>query len=212
MTLRYVRSAVAMVALACSGITGPAYAQLRDGGILPPGETGLVTVAGCLVRANQVRGGQDDKYVLANPRKGPVANVTASACTADPAANALTLDNPEGRINESMLGRWVEISGRLEKENTTNPDTLRELDVNSARLVTVAAPRAEAAPTAEPAPQAASPQPAAPPARDTAATSGRAAEGILPQTASYGPAGGLVGLMALAASLVLRTFRSTERG
>lgn len=214
MTLRYVHGAIAMAALVCVLTADPAYAQLRDGGILPPGESGLVTVTGCLLRGTQVQGGQDDKYVLANPTKGPVAGVSDSACTAAAAANALTLDNPEGRINDSMLGRWVEISGRLEKENSTNPDTLRELDVNSARLAATAAPRAEAAPAAEPAaPSTASPPPApAPqaepePARDTAATSG-----ALPQTASYGPAGGLVGLMALAASLLLRSFRSSDRG
>lgn len=133
MTLRYVLAA--MVALACAVPAAPAYAQSRDGGILPPGESGLVTVTGCLLRGNQVRGGQKDKYVLANPRKDAGANVTASACTADPGANALTLDNTKGRVAESMLGRWVEISGRLEKEYSANPDTLRELDVESARLV-----------------------------------------------------------------------------
>ena len=210
MTLRYVHSAVAMVALACSVTAGPASAQLRDGGILPPGESGLVTVTGCLLRGNQVQGGQADKFVLANPSKSPAASASESACTAEAAANALTLDNPEGRINESMLGRWVEITGRLERENSTNPDILRELDVNSARLVTNIAPRAEAAPAAEPvasaAPQSVSPQPEQ--ARETAI----ATAGALPQTGSYGPLGGLVGLMALAGSLIIRSFRSTARG
>jgi hypothetical protein len=41
------------------------------------------------------------------------------------------------------------IGGRLEKENSTNPDTLRELDVESARLVPVAQ-RAEVATSPEP--------------------------------------------------------------
>jgi hypothetical protein len=202
-----------MVALVCGVTTGPAYAQLRDGGILPPAESGLVTVAGCLVRGNQVRGGQDDKYVLANPRKGPIETVPEAACTPDPAGNALTLDNPEGRVNESMVGRWVEVSGRLEKEGSSNPNTLRELDVHSARPVTVAAQRAANAP-AEPVASAAadSPQPEPAPARDAAiATSGRQADTELPRTASYGPAGGLVGLLALAASFMLRTLRSSER-
>ena len=138
MTLRFVVGAVLMAALVGAVAAGPAYMQSRDGGILPPGETGLVTVTGCLLRGKQIRGGPDDKYVLANPRKDAAANLTSSACTAEPAANALTLDNTKGRIPESMLGRWVEITGRLEKENSTNPDTLRELDVESARLVAVA--------------------------------------------------------------------------
>jgi hypothetical protein len=200
-----------MVALACAVAAGSAFAQLRDAGILPPGETGLVTVAGCLLRGNQVNGGQADKFVLANPRKGPVATVPDSTCTAEPAANAITLDNPEGRLTESMLGRWVEISGRLEKENSANPNTLRELDVESARLVTVAGQRADASPAAEPV--AAVPEPRESqiaPAREAAvATSGREA---LPQTASYGPAGALLGLLALAGSLVLRTVRSARLG
>ena len=138
MTLRCVLGAVVMAALGAAVAAGPAYTQSRDGGILPPGETGLVTVTGCLLRGKQIRGGQDDKYVLANPRKDAGAAVANSACTAEPAANALMLDNTKGRVTESMVGRWVEITGRLEKENSTNPNTLRELDVESARLVAVA--------------------------------------------------------------------------
>jgi hypothetical protein len=214
MTLRYAKGAIAIVTLVGGVNVGSSNAQVRDGGILPPDETGLVTVGGCLLRGNQVRGGQDDKYVLANPQKGPVASMPGGACTAEPAANAITLDNPEGRINESMLGRWVEISGRLEKENSTNPDTLRELDVEFARLIPEAAQRAEAVtapePAAAPEPHAPAPQPASP--RDTAVgTSGRDAE-ALPQTASYGPMGGIIGLLALAGSLALRSVRVARLG
>lgn len=215
MTLRYVLGTVVMAALAGAVALEPSYAQSRDGGILPPGESGLVTVTGCLLRGNQVTGGQADKYVLANPRKDAAVNPTDSACSAEPAANALTLDNPEGRITEAMLGRWVVITGRLERENSTNPNTLRELDVESARLVAAAAPRAEAAPSPEPvaaapAPQAApEPQPAAPPREAAVATSGQQE---LPRTASYGPIGGLIGLMAVAASFALRSLRSPQLG
>ena len=143
MTLRYVHGALIPVAFACAVAAGSAYAQLRDGGILPPSETGLVTVAGCLLRGNQVDGGPNDKYVLANPRKGPVTSVPGDTCTAERTANALILDNTQGRLTESLLGRWVEIRGRLEKEDSTNPTTLRELDVEFARLATVAGPRVE---------------------------------------------------------------------
>ena len=137
MTLRYAHRAIAIVALAC--VCAPASGQSRDGGILPPGETGLVTVTGCLVRGAQVRGGQADKYVLANPRKGETADLKESACTAEATANALILDNTKARISESMVGHWVEISGRLEKENSTSPDSLRELDVEFAKLVPISA-------------------------------------------------------------------------
>ena len=83
MTLRYVYGAVAMVALVCSVTAGPTSAQARDGGILPPGETGVVTVTGCLLRGNQVQGGQADKYVLANPSISTTA-CFASRSTSDP--------------------------------------------------------------------------------------------------------------------------------
>ena len=55
MTLRYVLGAVVMAALAGAVATGPAYTQSRDGGILPPGETGLVTVTGCLLPGKEIR-------------------------------------------------------------------------------------------------------------------------------------------------------------
>jgi hypothetical protein len=132
MTLRYARAVGAIVALAC--VSAPASGQSRDGGILPPGETGLVTVTGCLVRGTQVRGGKADQYVLANPRKGAIAELKESACTTEATANALMLDNTKARITESMVGHWVEISGRLEKETSTDPDNLRELDVEFAKL------------------------------------------------------------------------------
>ena len=68
----------------------PAYAQRRDGGLLPQDQSGQVTAVGCLVRGSAVRGGKEDKYVLARPKKGPVASVPEATCTADPGADALT--------------------------------------------------------------------------------------------------------------------------
>ena len=82
-----------------------------------------------------------DKYVLARPKRGPVASVPEASCTADPGADALMVDNPEkGNITDSALGRWVEIGGRLEKETSTDPDNLRELDVATFKLVPVVVP------------------------------------------------------------------------
>ncbi len=124
----------------------PAYAQRRDGNLLPQNQSGQVTAVGCLVKGNAVRGGQADKYVLARPKKGPVDSVPEATCTAETGADALTLDNPEkASLKDSMLGRWVEISGRLESETSRNPDNLRELDVLSSRLVPVVPPRTAAA-------------------------------------------------------------------
>ena len=108
----------------------PAYAQRRDGNLLPQDQSGQVTAVGCLVRGNAVRGGKADKYVLARPKKGPVESVPEATCTAEAGADALTLDNPEkAKLTDSMLGRWVEITGRLESETSKDPDNLRELDV-----------------------------------------------------------------------------------
>ena len=190
---------------------GLAYAQQRDGGLLPLRESGMVTVAGCLMRGDQVRGGDDDKFVLANLHTG-IANVPEHTCTANADATAVQLDNPKkGNVNDSMLGRWVEVHGRLEKETSTD-DILRELDVDSARLLPVVIPSRAAAPVFEPSPeppafQAAAPEPIAEPV--PVATSGQEA---LPKTASPVPLAGLLGLFACAGGLVLRSFRSQQQG
>lgn len=211
MTLRYVYGGAAAVALVWGLTLGAASAQQlgRDGGLLPPEESGTVTVAGCLMRGDQIRGGDDDKYVLANLSKEPMAHAPAQTCSADANATAVQLDNPDdGNINDTMLGRWVEISGRLERE-TSNDDILRELDVMSARLLPVETPRAAAEPEPEPvfeppaAQVAAEPEPA-PAAPAPVATSGQA---DLPATASFAPLAGLIGVFACGGGLMLRSLR-----
>jgi hypothetical protein len=222
MALRYLRTGVVAIVIA-GGATGLSFAQQRDGGLLPPQESGMVTVAGCLVRGNQVRDGDKDKYVLANLKTGPASSVAEQTCTVDENATAIQLDNPEkGNLNESMLGHWVEISGRLEKESSTD-NILRELDVTSARALPVDAPRAAAAEPspvaanaepATPAPQAAAaePSPAPQPASSAASSSGApvatSGQAALPGTASFGPLAGLIGLFSCGAGFVLRSFRS----
>ncbi len=153
MTLKHVYGATVVVFAFGVVTVGPAYAQRRDGSLLPQENSGQVTAVGCLVRGTAVRGGKKDKYALARPRKGPVASVPEATCTADPGADALTVDNPEkGNITDAMLGRWVEISGRLERETSKDPDDLRELDVATFRLVPVVIPpRPVAAPPPTPA-------------------------------------------------------------
>ena len=95
MTLQYLYGATVVVFAFGVVTVGPAYAQRRDGSLLPQDQSGQVTAVGCLVRGNAVRGGKKDKYVLARPKKGPVASVPEATCTADAGADALTLDNPE---------------------------------------------------------------------------------------------------------------------
>ncbi len=95
MTLQYLYGATVVVFAFGVVTVGPAYAQRRDGSLLPQEKSGDVTAVGCLVRGTAVRGGKKDKYALARPRRGPVASVPEASCTADPGADALTLDNPE---------------------------------------------------------------------------------------------------------------------
>jgi len=194
----------------------PAYAQRRDGNLLPQNQSGQVTAVGCLVKGNAVRGGQADKYVLARPKKGPVESVPEATCTAETGADALTLDNPEkASLKDSMLGRWVEITGRLESETSSNPDNLRELDVLSSRMVPVVPPRTAAATSPArqtPPPQAAESRSTPAPAATTAPAAPPAAPRQLPKTASQLPAIGLAGLLSLAAGLILRSFRLRQRG
>ena len=195
-----------------------AYAQRRDGNLLPQNQGGQVTAVGCLVRGDTIKGGKAGKYVLARPKKGPVASVPEASCTAEATADALTLDNPEkASMKDSMLGKWVEIKGRLESETSKDPDNLRELDVATAKLVPVVPPTPPATATARQAApaQMAEPRPAAQPAAAPAASPSPAAPAAaprkLPKTASQGPAIGLAGLLFLAAGLGLRSFRLRQQ-
>jgi LPXTG-motif cell wall-anchored protein len=194
----------------------PASAQRRDGNLLPQDSSGQVVAVGCLARGDSVRGGKKDSYVLVRPKKGPVASVAEATCTAEPGADALTIDNPEkGKITDAALGRWVEIGGRLERETDKNPDNLRELDVATFKLVPVVVPtRATAPPEPTPAlvaearptpqPEAAAPTPAPAPAP---AAPRPEPQRTLPKTASQMPAMGLAGLLLLGAALTLRSVR-----
>jgi len=216
MTLQHVSGATALVFAFGVMTVGPAHAQQRrDGSLLPQNTSGQVTAVGCLVRGSSLRGGKSDKLALAHPKKGPVASVAEERCTADTGSDALILDNPEkGGVTEAMLGRWVQIGGRLESETDKNPDNLRELDVASARLVPVVVPRAETPPSA-PAVAAARPAPQAQPAASAPAPAPAPAATLearaLPKTASNLPMIGLVALLLLASGLVLRSLRRRER-
>jgi hypothetical protein len=152
------------------------------------------------MRGDQISGGDQEDYVLARPMIGPVQSVPEATCTADASADALELEDVADIVDESMLGRWVEIYGELEKETSDNPDNLREIDVNSAKLVPVIPPRVATAPP--PQRPVVRQQPITPPqtARVEPAPS-------LPTTASPVPAIGLLGLLSLGGGFLLRSFR-----
>jgi len=221
---QYVFGAAAVVFALGVVTVEPSYAQQRrDGNLLPQEQGGQVTAVGCLLRGSDVRGGKKDKdkYVLARPRKGPVASVPEASCTADPGADALDLDNTkDAGVTDALLGRWVEIGGRLEKETSKNPDNLRELDVKSFKPVPVVVPRAAtaAAPTTPPRAAASAstsppPVPSSPAPEATTASAAPAQSGqSLPHTASNRPAIGLAALLALAVGFMLRSFRVRQQG
>jgi hypothetical protein len=189
-------------------IAGPvAQEWRRDASLLPPEEDGVLTVAGCLQRG----GRNGDKYVLASPMRGPIPNVPEDRCDAaiDDRAVELEHEGAQG-INESMLGRWVEANGRLERETSSDPESLRELHVRSFRVLPVVPPqRAAAAPAPLPQPQRAEPPIRAP--ETPVATTGPLPT-TLPKTASPLPAIGLLGLLSLAGAGGVRLCRSRRRG
>ena len=184
--------ALTAVLLTCGvPAVAPAYAQYRSN-VLPTDQSGWVTVAGCL----QPRGTQPNKYALASPMPA-VDSVTEETCNAPVDSRAFELDDPEeSGISDALIGRWIEIYGKLEKETSTDPANYRELDVKSFRLVPVVRPRAEAVPAPAPIFE----EPAAPPAETPVATSGVA----LPKTASPLTAIGLLGLLSLAGAFAFR--------
>jgi hypothetical protein len=218
MTVRYVCSAITAIVLACAvGKVAPLQAQAGGTSLLPPpDQSALVTVVGCL----QLGGHDGDQYVLSDLSVGLATSVPEATCrpSANPPAIELEHEKKFG-INEAMLGRWIEVSGRLEKETSDDPDTIRELHVRSFRMVPVIPPRVEASRIAPERP-AESQLPAAErtPVTEQAAvtppapvgTSG-VAEERLPKTAGELPATALIALLSLAGALGLHWFRSLER-
>jgi LPXTG-motif cell wall-anchored protein len=209
MTLQSV-CGVTVFALALGAVSVvPAHAQRRDGALLPPGERGDITAVGCLVRGETIRGGQRGKLLLAHPQT-PVPSVTEATCTADPGADAITLDDPDkGGLSDLMVGRWVEVSGSLEKETSSNPDNLRELDVKGGRIVPVIPP-APAAARRSPPPAPSMPTPPSQPQLQ-ASIDPIAEPAQLPKTASSRPLVALAGMVFVSAGLLLRSRRRRQR-
>ena len=201
MTLGNVCGALAAIALTCGLSVTPAHAQTRDASLLPPDESAVITVVGCFQRG----GKNGERFVLASPRLGPIAGVPEATCRVRATEPAFELEHTDQQgINESMLGRWIEVNGRLEKEMSTNPENLREMHVRSFRMMPVIPPPVEVAQapvTQAPEPPRYEQQPYTPP------TIARLEEPApLPRTATPLPAIGLLGLLALGGGLALRLF------
>jgi LPXTG-motif cell wall-anchored protein len=207
MSARYLCSAITGALLLCGVNTVvPARVQAQQPTVLPEG--GMITMVGCLGRG----GKHDNKYVLVNPTIGSMVSVPDGTCTSTDTEQAVELKDTS-RHYQSMLGRYVEITGRLERiEGSDDPDDLRELHVRSFREVPVVPPRiVEAAPPSAP-PPVFEPQPPAPqaeapaiPEQKPVATTGTA-PAPLPKTASGSSLIGFLGLLSLAGALGLRLF------
>jgi hypothetical protein len=209
MTVRYVSGAVTAAVLTCAAATVALAAPQRDASLLPPDQAGVVTVTGCLLPYG--KDGSD--YALARTTRGSVTGVAEGACSATVDARSLDLDDTdEVHFNASLLGHWVEVTGRLERETSNNPDNLRELNVRSFRMVPVIPQRTEAAPApvAPPIEQPAALEPVTAAPSEAVATTGQAPP-ALPKAASPLPAIELLALFSLAGGLVLR-FRRFQRG
>ena len=201
MTLRYLSSA-SIVTVLTGGLiaAAPAYAQNVD--LIPRDESAVITVSGCLLHDGK-------HFILANPRLGTVANVPNGACDAAIDAGSFELEDADDHgINSGLVGNWVEVNGRLEREGSSDPSNLREMKVRSFRVIPVVPPqRAEAIPA--PVFEAPAPAPVPVPTTGVAPT---AIEEPLPRTASPLAMIGLLGLLSVAGSVGLRYYRSRVRG
>jgi hypothetical protein len=193
----------------------PATARAQDSSAIPE-EGGMITMVGCFVQG-QIK--DHEKMVLVRPIVGSVASVPEASCALNVGDVPIKLqDMKSAGLDESMGGRWIEITGRLEGDHRS--DGIREVHVKSFRLVPVVPPRAaemKSPPAASesPAPVApqiaeAAPEPSVEPA--PVATTGERTE--LPKTATSLPLVGLVGFLSLSAAfgLVLLERTKTDRG
>jgi hypothetical protein len=181
--------------------------------ILPPEESGMVTVAGCLLLRDA---DHKDQYILANPVPGPIDSVPDGRCSATIDQRAFDLDKTHKvGMSDALLGHWVEINGRLEKETHDRLDNLRELSALSFRVVPVVPPPVEVAVVERIAPpeiqQTPTPRVETRQEETPVATTGTLPE-TLPKTASPLQGIGLLGLFGLAGGLALRVNRLHQRG
>jgi len=181
--------------------------------ILPPEESGMVTVAGCLLLRDA---DHKDQYILANPVPGPIDSVPDGRCSATIDQRAFDLDKTHKvGMSDALLGHWVEINGRLEKETHDRLDNLRELSALSFRVVPVVPPPVEVAVVERIAPpeiqQTPTPRVETRQEETPVATTGTLPE-TLPKTASPLQGIGLLGLFGLAGGLALRVSRLHQLG
>jgi hypothetical protein len=214
MTVRFVCSAM-VAGLLVTGAVAASRARVhaQDAGVLPSGDA-WVTVIGC------VQQGMKHRLVLVSPTTERIPGVPESTCNTPVAEPLLELhDTHEYHFDSSLVGHWVEISGRLEHfdrhDDAKNP---RELHIRTFRAVPVLPPRVAEIPPARELPQgtvmpsapAAAPAPAPPEEKPVATTGTTPAP--LPNTASPLPLVIATTVMALMGALAFRLFRLRLEG
>lgn len=212
MTVRRVSRALAAGLLTC-GLFAFAPANVAgQPAIVLPDNGGPITLVGCFLRL-RVSPSDDPgmKFVLVNPRLGPATSVPEATCASTGNEPMVELDDVHANVHKhhldrSRVGRWIEVTGRLEKKGS---QLLREVHVDTYREVPVVVARGEPVPVP------------APPVIKYPALQGQAAPappltGVdlpqqLPQTASAVPLTALLGFLAVAGALGLITYRRTVR-
>ena len=196
---------------------------------------GPVILVGCLQReadyrrqegVGGVRAGMGNEYILVNTIIGSVLSVPEATCpTANTGAAVELTGGGERRLDKSLVGRWVEVSGILKKADlqgvvgtsgsvTSRPTggddpfghdlKLREVNVESFRAVPVSVPVATRGTPEPEAPQVVTAEQPAAAADVQAPVQAQVEPEQLPRTASALPLVGAVGLLAFAATVVLR--------
>ena len=217
MTARHLRGVVRGL-LACGTVVVTAATVQAQAQAYPEGG-GMITIVGCV---STQRIGSEDTFVLAKPTVGHVASVSDASCTASEADQVVKLqDEHERGFGTEMLGRWVEVTGRMEKNRPHKAGGIRELHIKAFAAVPVEAPKAAAVmpatepipePVAQPAPFVAAPVAEVVVEERPVATAGVRTE--LPKTATSLPLVGLIGFVSLAGGVLLRLLdrRSADVG
>jgi LPXTG-motif cell wall-anchored protein len=210
MTIQNVSRAITAALLTCGVFAmtpSAALAQERTGQtIVLPEKGGPITLYGCFqrLRVNE----SDDpgmKFVLTRPTSGPATSVPEGSCNFTNSEAMVELDDVHSNVHkhhldQAKVGQWIEVTGRLEKKGS---QALREVHVETYRIVPVVVPTAPAATPYTPSPAYVPPAP-------PAAPEPVAAEPVpqqLPHTASSLPLTGLIGILMLAGGLALFGYR-----
>jgi hypothetical protein len=204
MAIRHQAGLIAGVLLAFGiSVFAPATGRAQDAFQLPE-KGSTVTVTGCF---GYIDG---PHYVLASPTMDHVASVPSATCQVT--GPVIKLDDiKQNGLDKSMVGRWLQVTGRVGKAYDEHPNRIRKLDISSAMFVPVVIPRAaeviivpppiaRAEPVAPVAPQ------MAPRMEEQPVGTTGTRRSALPKTASSLPLVGLIGLMSLAGGLTLHVF------